>query len=187
MNGVPPTPEALRATFGRYPSGLTVITAVDAGEPVGMTLQAFHALSLDPPLVLLCPARTSTTWPRLERAARLCVNVLAEDQHALARAFARSGTDRFDGVAWTGAPDLGVPVLDGAVAWLACTLERRWMAGDHHIAVCRVRSMGASQGERPLVFFRSAMWSLAATALDQDGNGREETPVQRIETGRSSR
>ena len=93
-----------REVLGRFPSGVTIVTAVDDGEPVGFTCQAFNSLSIDPPLVALAPGKSSTTWPRIARAGVFCVNVLSEDQQALARVFAVSGADKFSGVGWSKGP-----------------------------------------------------------------------------------
>ncbi|MGO9141696.1 MAG: flavin reductase family protein, partial [Streptosporangiaceae bacterium] len=103
-----PEPPRFRQVFGHFCTGITVITAVDDGEPVGFSCQSFAALSLEPPLVLFCPARASATWPRVRRAGYFCANVLAAGQQDLASRFGRSGPDKFAGVAWspatTGAP-----------------------------------------------------------------------------------
>ena len=91
-------PGRMREVLGHFASGVTVVTAVTGSGPIGFTCQAFSSLSLDPPLVVFAPARTSRTWPRLRDIGRFCVNVLAEDQTALSQTFARKGTDKFAGV-----------------------------------------------------------------------------------------
>src|SRR5437588_5677250 len=103
----------LKQVMGRFATGITVITALDEGEPVGFTAQTFTSLSLDPPLVMFCPQRSSTTWPRIQRTRTFCVNILGEDQEALCRTFAAQGTDRFDGMAWRSAPRTRSPILGG--------------------------------------------------------------------------
>lgn len=141
--------------LGHFASGVAVVTAIDGGEPVGLTIQSFCSLSLDPPLILLCPALTSTSWPRVERAGRLCVNLLAEGQAALARQFARSGGDKYAGVRWTDSAQTHSPLLEGALAWVDCEIERSHQGGDHIIAVCRVLDLAVRNDLRPLIFFRS--------------------------------
>ena len=86
--------------LGHFCTGVTVITTVDAAGPAGFACQSFAALSLDPPLVLFCPSRSSATWPRIEPAGHFCANVLADEQRELARVFGaqRRGADKFDGV-----------------------------------------------------------------------------------------
>ena len=141
--------------LGHFASGVAVVTAIDAGEPVGLTIQSFTSLSLEPPLILLCPALSSTSWPRVAATGVCCVNLLAEDQAELARQFSRPGIDKYSGVGWTPAPDTGSPVLDGALAWIDCRIERTTPGGDHLVAICHVLSLAADVERRPLVFFKS--------------------------------
>jgi 3-hydroxy-9,10-secoandrosta-1,3,5(10)-triene-9,17-dione monooxygenase reductase component len=119
-----------------------------------MTAQSFTSLSLDPPLILVCPARTSTTWPQIAGRA-FAVNVLAADQREISGLFARRGADRFAEVTWHSGP-CGMPLIEGAIAHIECDLESVHGGGDHLIAVGRVRSLATSSTEpRPLLFFRS--------------------------------
>ncbi|SNS80429.1 NADH-FMN oxidoreductase RutF, flavin reductase (DIM6/NTAB) family [Geodermatophilus saharensis] len=146
-------PRVMRDVLGHFASGVTVVTSHSDTGPIGFTCQSFSSLSLDPPLVALAPARTSTTWPRLRDIGRFCVNVLAEDQSGLSAAFARSGVDKFAGVAWRPSPH-GSPVLDGVVAWIDCTLWAEYDGGDHTIVAARVLDLGADPDRRPLLFHR---------------------------------
>ncbi|MGY1652263.1 flavin reductase family protein [Geodermatophilus sp. SYSU D01119] len=157
-------PRVMRDVLGHFASGVTVVTAHTGEEPIGFTCQSFSSLSLDPPLVALAPARTSTTWPRLRELGRFCVNVLAEDQSGLSAAFARSGTDKFAGVAWRPSRQ-GSPVLDGVVAWIDCSLWAEYDGGDHTIVAARVLDLGADPGRRPLLFHRGS-YGRAETAAD---------------------
>jgi flavin reductase (DIM6/NTAB) family NADH-FMN oxidoreductase RutF len=141
-----------REVLGHFVTGVTVVTAMEDGEPVGFTCQAFTSLSLDPPMVALAPGKSSTSWPRIAAAGAFCVNILAEDQEALSRDFAVSGGDKFTGVGWHPAGN-GAPVLDGALAWVECTLVLSHDAGDHELVIGRVQDMGVGRG-RPLVYYR---------------------------------
>ena len=144
--------ETFRNVLGHFATGVTVVAAMEEGSPVGFTCQAFAALSLDPPMVVLAPAKTSTSWPRMVKAGAFCVNILAGDQEALCQVFAVSGGDKFAGVAWhLGAA--GTPVLDGALAWVECDLETVIDAGDHELVTGRVVQVGVGQGG-PLLFYR---------------------------------
>ncbi len=145
----------MRDGLGHFASGVTVVTAAGPDGPLGFTCQSFSSLSLDPPLVAIAPARTSTTWPRLRDVGRFCVNVLAEDQSDLSAAFARSGVDKFAGVPWRPSRQ-GSPVLDGVVAWIDCTLWAEYDGGDHTIVAARVLDLGADPDRRPLLFHRGA-------------------------------
>ena len=154
-------PAAFRAVLGRFCSGITVITALAPSGPLGLTCQSFSSLSLDPPLVLFSPARTSTTWPRIREVGRLCVNVLAEEHSWLSAAMARSGGDKFAGVDWDTSPH-GAPRLDGAVAWLDCVVEAEHDGGDHTIVVAAVHELSAGPTERPLLYYQGRYAALAA-------------------------
>ena len=111
-----------REVLGHFATGVTIVTAMEDGGPVGFTCQAFTSLSLDPPLVALAPGKSSTSWPRIAAAGTFCVNILAEDQEALGRDFAVSGGDKFTGVGWRPGAN-GAPVLDGVLAWVECALR----------------------------------------------------------------
>jgi len=145
-------PSEFRDVLGHFASGVTVVTAMD-GDPVGFTCQAFAALSLDPPMVLLAPAKSSTSWPRIARAGAFCVNILASHQADLARTFSLSGTDKFAGVRWTASALSGAPRLDGALAWADCRLQQIHDSGDHELVTGRVLALGVADG-RPLLFYR---------------------------------
>jgi 3-hydroxy-9,10-secoandrosta-1,3,5(10)-triene-9,17-dione monooxygenase reductase component len=110
-------------------------------------------VSLEPPLVAFCVARESRTWPKLRSAGSFCVNVLAEDQEALSRAFAGRPPDRFLGVGWRPGRS-GAPILADVLAWIECTVEAEHDAGDHVIVVGRVQDLDVGHEGRPLVFYR---------------------------------
>ncbi len=148
-----------RHVLGHFASGVTVVTAMEDGTPVGFTCQAFTALSLDPPLVALAPGKSSTSWPRIAKAGAFCVNILGEDQGELCRSFAVSGGDKFAGVAWH-VGDAGTPVIDGSLAWVECRLEIIHDAGDHELVVGKALHLGLGEG-RPLIFHRGAFTTTA--------------------------
>ncbi|MFC6285110.1 flavin reductase family protein [Nocardioides sp. GCM10027113] len=149
-----------RDVLGRFASGVTVVTGVSRGEPVGMTCQSFSSVSLDPPLVLFVPATTSRAWPRMREAGTFCVNVLAAGQEALSERMASRGTDKFSGVDWRPSAATGSPVLGGAIAWVDCRIHAVHEAGDHHVVLGRVLDLGvpgpgdAGADAEPLLFFR---------------------------------
>jgi flavin reductase (DIM6/NTAB) family NADH-FMN oxidoreductase RutF len=149
------TPRRLRDVLGHFASGLTVITAATDQGPAGFTCQSFSSLSLDPALVTFSPSRTSSTWPLLRAAGSFTVNVLAAEHNRLSTQFARSGTDKFAGVAHSASP-LGNPVLDQALAWVDCELHREYDGGDHTIVVAAVRALGSRPDAEPLLFFKGS-------------------------------
>jgi 3-hydroxy-9,10-secoandrosta-1,3,5(10)-triene-9,17-dione monooxygenase reductase component len=146
-----------RQVLGSFPTGVTVVTTLQDGRPVGLAAGSFFSVSLDPPLVGFCVMTTSNTWPVIERSGSFGVSILAHDQTDICRRLAGKGPDKFDGVAWSPAPVTGSPLLDGAVAHLDCDLEQQHLAGDHWIVVGRVRHLAAHQADAdPLVFCRGA-------------------------------
>lgn len=134
------------------PTGVTIVTASGPHGPAGATANAVSSLSLDPPLMLACLDRGSRTLGVVREAARFGVSVLAADQAGLARGFASkaSHAEKFREVAFS--DRAGVPILDGAVAWVACALRAVHDGGDHEIAVGDVLELGAEGGD-PLLFF----------------------------------
>lgn len=164
-----------RRVLGHFPTGIAVVTAVADGRAVGMTVQSFCSVSLNPPLVLICPALTSTSWPHIEAVGRLCVNVLSEGQENLARQFARSGTDKYAGVGWTASTHTGSPILEDALAWIDCSVSERHVAGDHLIVTCRVHALGARTDLHPLLFFRSGYHGTAIRGPAIDGRSDESS------------
>jgi len=141
-----------REVLGHFATGVTVVTAMEDGQPVGFTCQSFTSLSLDPPLVALAPAKSSTSWPRIAQAGAFAVNILSDGQEALCRDFAVSGGDKFAGVGWrVGAA--GTPILDGVLCWIECQLGIIHDAGDHELVTGRVLDLGIGDGG-PLLFYR---------------------------------
>jgi flavin reductase (DIM6/NTAB) family NADH-FMN oxidoreductase RutF len=147
-------PAHLRRVFGAFPTGVTALAAVVDGRPVGLAANSFTSVSLDPPLVSVCVAHSSTTWPVLRQAGRLGVSVLSAGQEAAGRQLAARGVDRFAGLGWGATPD-GAVLLDGSSAWLDCSLDQEVRAGDHDIVVLRVHDLDADPALPPLVFHAS--------------------------------
>ena len=144
-------PAEYRRVMGHYPTGVSVVTGMTEGAPVGMVVGTFSAVSLDPPLVSFMPAVTSGTYALLREAGSFCINVLAADQIELCRTMAAPRRDKFDGVRWTASP-YGAPRLAGAVAYVECRPEQEVAAGDHWITLCRVHMMETGRDASPLVF-----------------------------------
>jgi 3-hydroxy-9,10-secoandrosta-1,3,5(10)-triene-9,17-dione monooxygenase reductase component len=150
--------QRFRDTMGAFPTGVTVVTAPG---PAGLTTNAFSSLSLDPPLVLVCFDNGSRTLPAVEASRRFAVNVLRAGQEDLAAVFAskRVSAEKFATVAHR--TEGGVPVLDDALAWIACDLVDLVPAGDHTIGIGAVTALDADREGEPLVFFRGAYAQLA--------------------------
>jgi 3-hydroxy-9,10-secoandrosta-1,3,5(10)-triene-9,17-dione monooxygenase reductase component len=146
-------PEQFRAVMGHFATGVTVVTANTPDGPVGMTANAVMSLSLEPLLLLVAFDNEARTLPVVRETGRFGVNVLAAGQEGLARMFASKLPERekFAGVAHT--VHDGIPVLDGALAWVGCRLERLIPGGDHTIGIGAVEAAEAGTGE-PLIWYR---------------------------------
>jgi flavin reductase (DIM6/NTAB) family NADH-FMN oxidoreductase RutF len=149
-----------RGILGRFATGVVAITAIDPETcmPTGLAANAFTSVSLDPPLVAFCVAHTSTTWPKLRAAGRLCVNILSAPQREVCLRLATRGAGKFDGLAWTDSPG-GGPVIDGALAWIECSVDAEHPAGDHTIVVARVHRLDRHHDGAPLIFYRGSYGS----------------------------
>ena len=152
--------DLFRAVLGRFASGVTIVTTIDAaGRDQGMTVSAFSSLSLDPPLVMVCIDHNASVWPAFRDAQVLAVNILSSSQEALSRRFASREGDRFEGVGFTRGAD-GVVLLDDTLASVECTVIDRIAHGDHSILVGRVES-GTTRDLQPLLYYRGGYASLS--------------------------
>jgi 3-hydroxy-9,10-secoandrosta-1,3,5(10)-triene-9,17-dione monooxygenase reductase component len=150
----------LRRALGSFVTGVTVVTTVTAsGEPVGLTVNSFNAVSLSPPLVLWSLALSAASFGAFEHAPHFAVNVLAQDQRALAERFARTGSDKFTGIAWR-AGNGGLPLLEGSVAHFVCRTAMRYPGGDHVILIGEVLEHEHSE-RAPLVYARGRYAQIA--------------------------
>ena len=147
-------PAHLRRVYGTFPTGVAAVAALIDGAPVGMAASSFTTVSLEPPLVSVCVAHTSTTWPVLRRAPRLGVNVLAAAQAAAGRQLAAKGVDRFAGLTWR-ATDGGAVIIDGVSGWFDVSIDNEIRAGDHNIIVLRVHDLDGDHDRHPLIFHAS--------------------------------
>jgi 3-hydroxy-9,10-secoandrosta-1,3,5(10)-triene-9,17-dione monooxygenase reductase component len=180
--------DELRETMGRFPTGVAIVTASGPEGPAGMTTNAVTSLSLEPLLLLVCFDNRSRTLPVVRDARRFAVNVLRAGQEDLAAVFAskRVAAEKFEAVTHRVAH--GVPVLDGALAWLACDLTALHPGGDHTIGVGAITQMGRDAEGEPLVFHRGAYTALGVpkAAEPRDRPGREPTRPPEAGPPRSS-
>jgi flavin reductase (DIM6/NTAB) family NADH-FMN oxidoreductase RutF len=144
---------------------VVVITA--PGEPpAGFTATSFTSVSLDPPLVSFCLAKTASAWPAVQAAETIAVHVLTQGQEQVARTFATRGIDRFAvHGAWTPGPD-GVPLLDGVLARMVCRVQQRVVAGDHTIVLAspEIGEHHADEEIAPLVYHAGRYAALKKSA-----------------------
>ncbi len=149
--------QLFRDVMATFPSGVVVVTAYGGdGLPRGLTVSAFSAVSLEPPLALVCIAKTSNTLPAVQHANGFTANILAAGRERLARRMATKLSDKFDGIAWR--PSVsgeGGPVLkEDAAAYVVCRLEQTIEAGDHWVLIGAVVEGGHHPHVTPLVFSR---------------------------------
>ena len=144
---------AFRAVLGRFATGVTVVTARDRrGRDVGMTISAFSSVSLDPPLVLMCVDHSASVYNQLSRTSHFIANILSEGQEAIARRFAESTGDRFEGIGYQRG-QTGAAILLDILGYLECEVVTRHETGDHDIIIGRVDVAEASEG-KPLLYYR---------------------------------
>ena len=147
-------PDSFRSVLGRFASGITVVTAIDAeGRDVGMTVSAFSAASLHPPLIQICVGREASMFSALQQAKDFGVSILSSDQESLSRRFAEEDSmHRFDGLGYVRG-DNGVVLLGDALAHIECGMHASYDAGDHMIFLGTVER--ATTGDaRPLLYYR---------------------------------
>ncbi len=152
-----------RRLMGFWATGVSVITAQAADGPAGITANALASLSLEPPLALACFDLSSRTLRAVRESERFCINMLSSEQQHVSRVFATKKThdDKFAAVDHR--LEFGVPVLEGCLAWLACSLESEFKSGDHTIATGRVLGGGTNDEAMPLLFYRGSYEQLPDT------------------------
>ncbi|OLP60917.1 flavin reductase [Xaviernesmea oryzae] len=168
-------PRALRDAFGAFATGVTVVTARDGvGQPLGFTANSFTSVSLDPPLLLVCLAKTSRNYQAMTTATHFAVNILSETQKDVSNTFARPVEDRFATVSWQ-AGGHGCPLLADVSAWFECARHELVDAGDHVILIGRVLAFDNS-GRNGLGYARGGYFTpmLAGKAVSAASEGAIE-------------
>jgi flavin reductase (DIM6/NTAB) family NADH-FMN oxidoreductase RutF len=151
-------PDSFRRVMGHFVTGVTVVTALDGERPFGITVNALSSVSLDPPLVMVALDRRRFLTPIVRVAGRYAVNILSEDQQALSDCFAGApvepGRDAFCGATWH-AGSTGLPLIDGAIATLECTVVETFSAGDHDLFIGLVDAITSDDDHpMPLLYYR---------------------------------
>ena len=156
INGEPITDQTLRKMRGLFASGVTVVTTVHEGKLRGVTVSAFSAVSLNPPLVLICLANESESKDWVAESGVFAVNILSDEQEFLSERFAARApivNARFDGVPHHTAIT-GSPILADSLAWYDCRVEAMHDGGDHVVFIGRVEAVGfGAEGKPPLLHF----------------------------------
>ena len=151
-------PDRYREVMGHFATGISVVTALEGSRPHGITVNAFSSVSLDPALVMVALDRRRYITPIVRGAGRYAVNVLGADQQALSDCFAHApvspGREEFCGAAWHAGPT-GLPLIDGSIATLECTIVETFSAGDHDLFIGRVDSLEQHDEDVvPLLYYR---------------------------------
>lgn len=143
-----------RDALGHFATGVAIVTARSGdGRPLGLTVNSFASVSLDPPLVLWSLAHKAQSHAIFRSCERYLVHVLGVGQLDVARVFATRGADKFGTTHWQ-PNEAGLPLLDGCVAWFECGNRRQYDEGDHAILVGRIEAF-AILGGAPLIFHDS--------------------------------
>ena len=142
-----------RNVLGHFPTGVTAVTAVNNGKPIGMAIGSFTSVSLEPPLVAFLPGKESGSWKEIREAGSFCVNVRGQDQMEVCGVMASRAEDKFADVEWSPAGS-GSPIISGSIAYIDCDIEMIHDGGDHDIVIGRVLKLEVMDSKSPLVFFQ---------------------------------
>ncbi len=151
--------DVFRRVVGHFASGVAVITTAHDGRLYGTTASAVSSLSMDPPMMLMCLNRSSSTHDAVRAAGAYAINILADHQEDLALRFGRKGADKFAGVSYTVSEHGGVPVLDGVLATITCVVTEAPQGGTHSVFFGQVVDAGAASGN-PLAYYRGTFGRL---------------------------
>ncbi|SDP28241.1 NADH-FMN oxidoreductase RutF, flavin reductase (DIM6/NTAB) family [Actinopolyspora xinjiangensis] len=150
-----------RDILGQFTTGVVLVTTQTPRGFTGMAFNSFTSVSLNPPLVALCAAHTSSTWPNIREAGRFAVSILGAGQEQLCHTFSTHGAERFTGHDWERTHD-GHPVPADALGWLDCRIETIYQAGDHELVVAEAVEGAVTDNGDPLVFHGGRITALPA-------------------------
>lgn len=167
-----------RTVIGQFATGVTVVTALDGDRPQGITVNALSSVSLDPPLVMIALDQGRFIVPAIDADRRYAVNVLNEDQQWLSDCFAGAnvspGRDAFCGAGWH--PGVtGLPLLDGAIGSMECSVMERFSVGDHHLYVARVEAVTLDHPEAPPLLYHRRRYLRIERASTANVAGKPES------------
>ncbi len=154
----------LRQAFACFPSGVTAVCGMLGDNPQGIAASSFTSVSLEPPLVSVCVAHSSATWPKLAERTTLGISVLAQDHTEVAKSLSRKIGDRFTGVSWEAA-ESGAVFVHGSTLWLECSVHTQLPAGDHDIVLLRILAIQSYPDVAPMVFHGSQYRQLAPSEV----------------------
>jgi 3-hydroxy-9,10-secoandrosta-1,3,5(10)-triene-9,17-dione monooxygenase reductase component len=152
---------SFRDILGRFTTGVVLVTARTGSGPAGMTVNSFTSVSLEPPLIALCAALTSTTWPSLRATGGFGISILGDQHEELCLAFSRRG-NRFTGRNWA-STRAGHPIPADSLGWLDCRIVHVHPAGDHELVIAETTDGSLTGNGNPLVFQAGRFTSLLRT------------------------
>jgi flavin reductase (DIM6/NTAB) family NADH-FMN oxidoreductase RutF len=153
------TQRSFRDVLGCFSTGVVLVTAESDSGPVGMAVNSFTSVSLDPPLIAFCAALTSTTWPAIRATGGFAITILSNTQEEVCRAFSARDADRFAGRDWARTP-AGRPVTADGLGWLDCRLRTVQVEGDHELVIAEAVDWSMGADARPLIFHSGRYTSL---------------------------
>lgn len=152
---MPVDTQQFKDVLAQFASGVTVVTTLHEGQPIGLTVSSFASVSLDPPLVLICLGKKMFSHQAVAENGSFAVSILAAEQVEMGKRFAGmipDITDRFAGVV-TQTAQTGCPILSGCLAWLDCNVWQIHEAGDHSVFIGKVMEAGVGDSGEPLMYF----------------------------------
>lgn len=164
LGAASPTPRQMRDAMGSFASGVTVVTGLSQGEPIGFACQSFASVSLEPPLVLFCADHRGRAWPQIRRTGRFTVNVLNENQIDLCERFGSPNGRKYDGLDWQPSR-WGTPALPEVLMRVHAAVHDVHVGGDHDVVIGRVMELEELSHERPMLFFRGQFGIATRPAL----------------------
>ncbi|MFC5731595.1 MULTISPECIES: flavin reductase family protein [Nocardioides] len=157
---VAPDTDVMKQVNRKFVTGVTVVTAMDGDSPRGLAVNAYSNISLDPPTVMICVQRTSSTHDCLYATDHLAINILSTEQLDVVNTFAGKAPDKFAGLNWTPGPN-GSPMIERSSAQMEVEIRERLQANTHTVFICRVRHAAVSD-RAPMVYAAGQFFDGAA-------------------------
>jgi len=157
LSRTPISRDAFRRACSRFATGVAVATVLDRdGKPHGLTINSFTSVSADPPLVLICLDQSCSLLTHFSGSGHYALSFLSEEQQELSNRFAALPEGRFQGVTWKPGPATGMPILDGSIGFMECSVHQQIVAGDHTLFIGHIEDCGGQPEARPLLYYASA-------------------------------
>ncbi|OES46398.1 flavin reductase family protein [Domibacillus iocasae] len=160
--------QLFKDAMGNYPTGVTIVTATASNsEPIGLTVNSFASVSLDPLLILWSIDHKVSTIQEFVKGGKFAVHILAGNQQDVCMNFAKKGVDRFSTCEWSFSPEHNLPIIEGAFAVLQCKIFKTVEAGDHTILIGEVDDIQIDTDKDPMLYHRRHFASIPAEFYNQ--------------------